>query len=167
MFVPFESLAPTSRLWIYQADRKFSSEEKAIIESKLKLFTDEWAAHGQALRSSFQIAYDQFIILAADEAVQSASGCSIDDSVRFVQEIGSQLEVDFFNRNLIAFKEASGIRLIRLTELKQKLAEGVWSANSLMFNNLVSQKSALETDWVIPSSSSWLSRYIGSEKVAH
>jgi hypothetical protein len=167
MFVPFESLAPTSRLWIYQADRKFSPEEKAIIESKLKLFTDGWAAHGLALRSSFQVAYDQFIILAADEAMQSASGCSIDDSVRFVQDLGSQLKIDFFNRNLIAFKETSGIRLIRLTELKQKFAEGVWNADSLMFNNLISQKSGLDTEWVIPSSSGWLSRYVGSEKVVH
>ena len=167
MFVPFDSLPPTSRLWIYQADRKFSPEERAIIESKLKLFTDGWAAHGHPLRSSFQIAYDQFIILAADEALQTASGCSIDDSVRFVQDLGSQLGVDFFNRNLIAFKEASGIRLIRLTELRQKLAEGAWSASSLTFNNLVNQKSGLETDWVIPSSSSWLSRYVGSEKVIH
>lgn len=167
MFVPFESLPPTSRLWIYQADRKFSANEKAILESQLKLFTDGWAAHGQALHCSFQIAYDQFVILAANEAMQTASGCSIDDSVRFMQQAGKELAIDFFNRNLIAFKIDSGVRLVRLTELKTALAEGIWTAESLTFNNLVSQKSGLETDWVIPSSSSWLSRYIGREKLVH
>ena len=167
MFIPFESLAPASRLWIYQADRKFSPEEKAIIDSQAKLFTDGWAAHGKPLRSSFQAVYDQFLILAADEQVQSASGCSIDDSVRFVQELGVRISIDFFNRNLIAFKDASGIQLIKMSDLKKSFEEGKWSASSLTFNNLVNMKSQLETDWVIPSRSSWLRRYISSEKIAH
>lgn len=167
MFVPFEKLSPTSRLWIYQADRKFSAAEKTILESKLKLFTNGWAAHGQPLRCSFQIAYDQFIILAADESAQNASGCSIDDSVRFVQVLGQEFKIDFFNRSLVAFLTRSEVKLIPLTEVKSAFAQGTWNSETLTFNNLVAEKSRLETDWVISSGASWLKRYVGQEKVAH
>jgi hypothetical protein len=44
----------------------------------------EWAAHGTSLVSSYQLKYNRFIILAVDQDVQSATGCSIDASVEFI-----------------------------------------------------------------------------------
>jgi hypothetical protein len=165
MFVPFESLPPTSRVWIYQSDRKFSVEEQAIIESALKLFTNRWAAHGQPLKASFQIVLEQFVIVAADENYQTPSGCSIDDSVRVMQEISKRIGADLFNRNLIAFKKGSVIETVNLQQLKQKYAEGVWEGSTLTFNNLVNTKQQFETEWVIAASATWLKRFVPGEKV--
>jgi hypothetical protein len=33
-----------------------------------------------------------------NEDIESASGCSIDSSVRFVKSLGAELNIDFFNR---------------------------------------------------------------------
>jgi hypothetical protein len=44
----------------------------------------KWAAHGTSLVSSYQLKYNRFIILAVDQDVQSATGCSIDASVEFI-----------------------------------------------------------------------------------
>ena len=43
------NLADDSRIWIFQANRKFSTEEKDIIISKLKNFIADWNARGDLL----------------------------------------------------------------------------------------------------------------------
>lgn len=166
MFVSFESLPSTSRIWVYQSNRKFTEQEKAIITARLQLFTEKWAAHGHPLRSSYSVRYNQFVLLAADESHTGASGCSIDDAVRTIQEIGNQIGVDFFNRNLVAFKKNEEVQLIPLQELKQKYGEGVWNDTTLTFNNLIQTKHELESKWIILSANTWLRRYVPAEKVA-
>jgi hypothetical protein len=166
MFIPFDKIQSSSRIWVYQSDRKFTEQEKAIISEHLQLFTETWAAHGQPLGASFDIRHDQFIILAADESYTSASGCSIDDSVRTIQQLGQKLGADLFNRNLIAFKIKDSIALIPLSEIRQKYQEGFWNESTLMFNNLIQTKGQLENDWIAPSLNTWLKRYVPVEKVA-
>jgi hypothetical protein len=69
---------------IYQSNRKFSDAEFEI-ETDLQAFLENWAAHGTSLVSSYQLKYNRFIILAVDQDVQTATGCSIDSSVEFIQ----------------------------------------------------------------------------------
>jgi hypothetical protein len=165
MLVPFESLPDHSRLWIYQSSRKFSPLEKEKISNHLIDFVSEWAAHGQPLKSSFQILFDHFIILAADEQHHAASGCSIDDSVRSIKML-EQLGIELFNRDWVAFKKGNEIELIAIHELKEKNKLGIWSKDSLAFNNLISKKGELEKNWIVPAGNTWLKRYLPSEMVS-
>ena len=87
MYVPFENLPLESKIWIYQSNRKFTEEEFALIENDLKTFIDSWAAHGTGLEASYLLKYNRFIILAVNQEVQMATGCSIDKSVEFIQSI--------------------------------------------------------------------------------
>src|SRR5687768_5083641 len=103
MFVSFESLPQTARVWIFQSDRPFEGEELKKAEVKLREFTEEWAVHGTAFETSFSIRFNQFIVLAADESRQNASGCSIDSSVRVLKDIEKLLGIKLFDRNQIAF----------------------------------------------------------------
>jgi hypothetical protein len=43
--------------------------------------------HGTSLESSYQLKYNRFIILAVNQDVQAATGCSIDSSVEFIQSL--------------------------------------------------------------------------------
>ena len=167
MFVPFESMSPTSRVWIYQAGRKLSEHDKTIISGYLKLFTEEWAAHGQPLKASFDIQYDQFIIVTADEGFNAASGCSIDASVRVVKEIEKELQLDLFNRDQVAFKKESEVALVSVRDLKQKYRDGTWNEKTPTFNNLIDVKGQLAEEWIIPAGSTWLKRYLSSETLAN
>jgi hypothetical protein len=45
------------------------------------------AAYGTSLESSYQLKYNRFIILAVNQDVQAATGCSIDSSVEFIQSL--------------------------------------------------------------------------------
>lgn len=165
MFIPFESLPDHARVWIYCSSRKFSQTEKEKIAIHLAEFTKQWAAHNQPLKSSFQILFDHFIVLAADEEYNAASGCSIDDSVRAVKAL-EQLGIELFCRDLAAFKKGDDIELISLRDLKEKYEAGIWSKESLTFNNQVKTKGELEKDWIVPSGSTWLKRYLPREVVA-
>lgn len=160
MFVPFESLADSSRIWIYQTNRKLSPAEKDILSARLFSFTEQWQVHGQPLKTSFKLFYDQFVVLAADEDYNAASGCSIDGSVRVLKELGQQLTIDFFNRNLVAFKKDEEIMLIPLAELKKKNLAGFWNEQTLFFNNLVPSIMALKKEWIVPAGNSWVKRYL-------
>jgi len=166
MFVSFESMEGSSRVWIYQVDKKLSPAQKDILSNALHAFTESWQVHGQPLKTSFAIFYDQFIVLAADEDYNAASGCSIDGSVRVLKELGNNLELDFFNRNLAAFKKDDGVELIALADLKKKNAEGVWNEQTLFFNNLAPSVESLRNNWIVPAGNTWLKRYLSPERVA-
>lgn len=167
MFVPFESLPPSARLWIFQAERKFSASDLTIIASHLQLFTNEWAAHGQPLRASFQVRDDRFIILAVDEDVHQASGCSIDGSTRAIKELGDLLQQDLFKRDIVSFRMGDKIETVALSELKARFNAGEWDENTLTFNTLVADKKHLESDWLLPAGNTWLKRYIVTKEVSH
>ena len=78
MFVKFENLPSHSRVWIYQSNRKFTTQEVEFITEKAILFTNQWTKHGSDLQGSLVIKYNQFLILAVDEGFNNVSGCSID-----------------------------------------------------------------------------------------
>jgi len=165
MFVSFESMAGSSRIWIYQVDKKLTPSQKDILSNALYTFTEAWQVHGEPMKTSFAILYDQFIVLAADEDFNAASGCSIDGSVRILKDLGAELGVDFFNRNLAAFKKDDIVVLIPLAELKKKNAEGVWNEQTLFFNNLAPSVESLRNNWLVPAGNTWLKRYLSTEKV--
>lgn len=162
MFVPFESLPSTARVWVFQSNRPFSSSEVSIIESGLREFAEQWNAHGSPLNSSFRIGHRQFIILAADESRQAASGCSIDGSVRVLKDLEQKLGISLFDRSVVAFKVGDRIETVPLSGLKEKFTSGILNGDTLTFNNLVSTKSELETQWLLPAGSSWVRRYIAN-----
>ncbi len=78
MLVDFKSLPESSRVWIYQANRSFTDDELDQIRKEINVFIADWTAHGADLKASYEIRYKRFLILALDQSLNSASGCSID-----------------------------------------------------------------------------------------
>jgi hypothetical protein len=165
MFVPSQSIAPDSRVWIYQSNRKFTSAESTTIASFLSDFCDEWVAHDQPIKASYEIRYDQFIILFADENFNSTSGCSIDSSVRAIKELEALTGLDLLNRKFVPFLKDNAVFLLDLSRLKQFYAEGMWDEHTLTFDNMVTSKADLETKWIIPAGATWLKRYAHAESL--
>jgi hypothetical protein len=58
--------------------------------------------HITSLVSSYQLKYNRFIILAVDQDVQTATGCSI-DSVEFIQP-EKKYNVDLLDKMNVTFK---------------------------------------------------------------
>lgn len=166
MYLPFDILPEHSRIWIYQASRPLNSSEVTIISDELTAFTNGWSAHGIPLQSSFDIRFNQFVILAADENVQEASGCSIDDSVRKVKQLEQKINVDLFDRKCIAFLKDRDVITVPMNNLKEEYNRGVWDGGTLVFNNVITRKAELKTGWLVPAEITWLKRYLPSETIA-
>ena len=159
MYVPFESLPPESKIWIYQSNRKFSDEEWADIDTDLKVFVDSWAAHGTSLEASYQLQYNRFIILAVNPEVQMATGCSIDKSVEFIQGLEKKYEVDLLDKMNVTFKLGEHIAHKPLIEFKKMAKEKAVSENTIVFNNLVNTIEEWNDNWEVPAGESWHSRF--------
>jgi len=160
MFVPFDVLEDSARVWIYQSERKFTETEKNTISQTLSSFTQQWAAHGNPLKNSFTILYDQFIVLAADENFNEASGCSIDSSVHVMKAMDEQYSLGLFDRTQVAFLKNSVVMTMKLSELPVGLTENTWQQETLTFNNLITTKGELGTRWIVPAGETWLKRYL-------
>lgn len=160
MFVPFDLLEDSARVWIYQSVRKFTETEKNAISQTLSSFTQQWAAHGSPLKTSFTILYEQFIVLAADENFNEASGCSIDSSVHVMKAMDEQYSLGLFDRTQVAFLKSGIVVMMKLSELPGRLAENTWQQDTLTFNNLVTIKGELGTRWIVPAGETWLKRYL-------
>lgn len=160
MLIPINQLPPSTRAWIYQANRMLSSIEVEIIKSALTEFCQQWAAHGQALESNFEIRENRFVILLVNEESHAASGCSIDGSVRVMKELQQQLGIDFFDRTQVPFWIENRIQTFATTQLKEAFATGQITNQSITFNTLAATKSELEQSWKIPVEKSWLAKYL-------
>ncbi len=159
MYIPFESLPLESRIWIYQSNRKFSDEELAEIESDLKLFLENWTAHGSPLEASYQLKYNRFIILAVNQDAQQVTGCSIDASVTFIQNLEQKYNVDLLDKMNVTFKQGEFITHKTLIDFKKLAKDKSVSENTVVFNNLVNTIEEWQDNWEVPASDSWHSRF--------
>jgi hypothetical protein len=159
MYVPFETLPEESRIWIYQSNRKFSDEEISEIEESLKSFLENWTAHGAGLEASFQIKYNRFIIIAINQGVQAATGCSIDASVQYIQALEQKFGVDLLDKMNVTFKSGEHIAHKTLIEFKKMAKEKSVSGNTIVFNNLVNTVGEWQEYWEVPAAESWHSRF--------
>jgi len=116
----FPQLPDTSRVWMYVSDRLFDATESNYIQDALSDFTqNKWATHGTKLMASGSVLMNQLVVLAVDEEVMNASGCSIDSSVRLMKQLGSELQVDFFNRLFVLVSNETEIKRVHIQDLNQ------------------------------------------------
>jgi hypothetical protein len=139
------------RIWIYPCDRKLSEKEKSELSAKLEHFVKNvWAAHNVKLKAAYQIPYDHFIILSVDQEEVTASGCSIDSSVHFMQQIQKEYGLDFFNRQRMMYLKEGEIKSCTLSEIKDLHRSGELTEDTEVFNNTVSDSLAMQRSWKQP-----------------
>jgi hypothetical protein len=160
MFAEYKNLPNNSRVWIYQSNREFTIIEIEFIATKAEEFINSWTRHGDNLKGSFTIKYNQFLILAVDESFKNVSGCSIDSSVRFIQELESELQIDLMDKMNITFKEGEDINLVKLSDFQRFAKERKVTQETIVFNNMVNTKEDFEKNWEIPVKKSWHKRFL-------
>ncbi|MEC7262963.1 MAG: ABC transporter ATPase [Bacteroidota bacterium] len=160
MLVDFNELPDHSRIWIYQSNRSFTESELQEIEQSMSEFLKQWTAHGSDLHAGFEIKYNRFIIVGLDQTNASASGCSIDASVHFIQMLEKKFQVELMDRMNVSFKQGEFIAYKPLMDFKKMAKAKAVSANTIVFNNLVATKQEYLENWEVPASESWHSRFV-------
>ena len=159
MFVPFEEMPKSARIWIYQANRKMTHDEVATANELLTSFVENWAAHSTPLKASYQLKYSRFIILAVDQEYHAASGCSIDASVKIIQDLEQKFGIDLLDKMNVTYKTGEFIAHKSLIDFKKMAKEKAVNANTIVFNNLVNTIEEFEEFWEVPAGESWHSRF--------
>lgn len=138
----FPQFSPNSKVWIYTADRDLTAQDLNEIDAAMNLFLPEWAAHGNALFGGYAVERNRFLILVVDEVQATASGCSIDTSVRFIKELGAKIGVDFFNRMNMVIEEGTNQKIVHIGDLKEY-------PEAFVFNPMITNLADLRDNWRI------------------
>ncbi|GAB4489278.1 MAG: hypothetical protein OHK0019_06630 [Saprospiraceae bacterium] len=154
------AFAPESRVWIYTTNRPLTEAETSRAQQALDAFARQWTAHNQALQAKAEVFQNQFVILMVDETRAGASGCSIDKSVHFLEGLGQEIGVDFFERMRFAWVENGEMQFGNRAEFSSKVAEGKISEGTLVVNTLAQTKRDLEEKWLLPFGKSWHRRLV-------
>lgn len=160
MLVDFNTLPDTARIWIYQASRSFTPDELEAINAELKDFVAHWTAHGNDLKAGFEIRYKRFLVIALDQSGQAATGCSIDASVHFIQQLENKYNVELLDKMNVSYKQGEFVAYKTLLEFKAMAKQKAISKNTIVFNNLVATKSEYKEHWEVPVSESWHARFV-------
>lgn len=160
MIVEFNTLPETSKVWIYQANRSFTEDELSEIKTKLIGFLGRWSTHGKDLESSFEIKYKRFIIIALNQEINDASGCSIDDSVALIQQLEKDYNVDLLDKMNVSYKQGEFVAYKSLKDFRKMAKDKAVSKNTIVFNNLVTNIAEYKENWEVPASESWHNRFL-------
>jgi hypothetical protein len=159
MFVSFDQLPDSARIWIYQASRPLTAAEVNGLQPALAQFAEAWTSHGRSLQASAAVLHQQFLIIGLNEAVADASGCSIDASVRFVREVEQQLGVELLEKSRLAFLIDGRVQLLGRLAVKQAVADGTLTPETLYFDTTIAQRAQLQQAWPAPAATTWLAKY--------
>lgn len=151
-----KDFADNSRVWVYQSTRPFNEQQVKEVNEQLNQFYTQWMAHGAPVKGWAEVLLGRFIIIMADETDVAVTGCSTDASVRLIKSIERQYETTLFDRLSITFLVKGKAEVLPLNQVQVAIDKGFIDENTLMFNNLVSNKAELENNWLQPLKESWL-----------
>ncbi|MGB0166750.1 MAG: hypothetical protein ACPF8V_07850 [Luteibaculum sp.] len=148
-------LPDQAKLWFYLADRPLSQQEEQRLRKHLTDFVGAWKAHGKELSAGFELLNHQVVVIGVDESAQVATGCSIDGQVRFMQQMGTEFGIDFFNRKLMAYESAEGIKVQSFDAVNALISQGMLSSDTLVLDHMAKNLGSFRNFGLLPLSDSW------------
>ncbi|MBC9812607.1 hypothetical protein H9Y05_09005 [Crocinitomicaceae bacterium CZZ-1] len=137
----FEHLPDSSKIWIYQNQGAIPQEVQKAIQAKLDVFVRQWAAHKVQLYGASAILEDYFIVLAVDENMTAASGCSIDSSVHFIKELEKEFNLRLFDRLHVLIEENGEKKIVHFSDVSKH-------KGATFFDPMVTCLGELRTTWM-------------------
>jgi hypothetical protein len=112
------------------------------------------------LKAGYEIKYKRFLIIGLDQSGQAATGCSIDASVHFIQNLETTYNVELLDKMNVSYKQGEFVAYKTLLEFKAMAKQKAVSKNTIVFNNLVATKGEYLENWEVPASESWHARFV-------
>ena len=150
----------STRVWVYQADRPFTPTESVQLKEIVDRFAQHWASHNRQLRAHGDLLHGRFILLMVDENQADASGCSIDKSVHFLQQVETEFGVGLFDRMTFTWMDEGEVKAADSMEFARLYQAGEINDQTLVFDNLVKTKGELDEKWLRPLAQSWHKRFV-------
>jgi len=149
-----------ARTWVYKTARVLSAAEQRMVRDLGANFTGSWAAHGAELDATVDVLFDRFVVIAVDQDQALASGCSIDKSVGFIKQLELDLNLTLTDRMITIYEQADKLSSFRLEELPELLKQGAITADTIVYDDLVTTAGDLRKRFRVPLHESWMERYL-------
>lgn len=157
--IAFNELPDSSRLWIFNADRRLSESERAELRSQLGAFTESWAAHRKDLTAGFEVRDGMFILIGVDESKLPPSGCSIDSMVGALRMIGTRMGIELVDSPDISYRDAGGVHAVTRDQFQKLARDGNVDSSTMVFDRTISRLGDLRSGkWEIPAGGAWHGR---------
>lgn len=161
MFVPFETLPKTSKVWIYPSLQALTPHQESIVMEQTHKFVDEWLSHGAPVTASFTVLEHRFLVIAADESTAGPSGCSIDSQVHFVQKLESAIHQTLTEKGQIpVISEEGTIEFWPLDPFRKHISEGLLPSNRFFYDISVQTVSDLREHFKLKIVEGWPKRFL-------
>jgi hypothetical protein len=160
MFVDYTSISNDAKVWVYPSSRKFYPTEIEEIEQKVKQFVESWKPEDENFKVSYQLLYNRFIILVADDTETSLTNADMDASVSFILQLQETYKVELLDKMNACFKQGEYVQYKDLKDFKKLLKNKAVTAKTIIFDNLINNKEDLENFWEITIENSWYNRYL-------
>jgi hypothetical protein len=144
------SFPSSSKVMIYASARVLDQTEQIWLAEQCDVFTAKWNTHGKAMQATSIILYDRFLCIIVNDSITAPSGCSIDSNVRFVKQIGMELNIDFFNRLNIWTSQNDQLEKVHFTSLP------ALPDHTFIFETQVENLGKLRNAWPVEKSKSLL-----------
>lgn len=154
MYVSFDSLVDSSRLWVYGSDTVLTNTQQEYITKQLISFLENWEYHQKKLTASFKIFENRFLIVALDDSEHGVGGCSMDGLQRLVQSFERELSISLMNRLNVFCKMDGDIQCIPSFKL------GAIANSSTLFYDLTILKKGEIESFLKPISEGWCSHLV-------
>ncbi|MFT3886099.1 MAG: hypothetical protein QM724_11935 [Flavobacteriales bacterium] len=156
------SMPAHARVWVYKSARAFTPAERAAINEQGAAFVAGWSAHDLPLDAWAGTVGDHFLVIAVDQEQAAASGCGIDKSVRFVQELERGLGLRLTDRMVVLYEAGDQVKAGTVEELPALLERGALTGDTLVYDDLVATKGDLDARFRVPLRATWMARYLRS-----
>lgn len=149
-----------SRVWMYKSAFAFTPAQLAAINKQGQAFANSWVSHGDEVRAAFGVLNDHFVIISADLADMVICGGSVDGSIQFIKRLEAEMGLSLTDRMVVLYEKDGAIRSCRVPEVGDLLKTGEITADTIVFDDLVSTKADLDARFRTPLRNTWMARYL-------
>ncbi|CAN5511771.1 hypothetical protein BH11BAC2_BH11BAC2_18350 [soil metagenome] len=159
MNATFSDLSPSSRIWIFQTSRSLRNDEQELIIPLVENFLETWTAHKATLKAGVEMLHDSFLVIGVDETISGASGCSIDKLHHFIIGLEKMIQVKFFDRFRVIYREGDAVKNLSVKEFEEEVKSGKFQPTQKVFNPMIEKVEELKENFEVPVFETWLNRY--------
>lgn len=161
MYIPFNEIDGSARVWIYPADRSFSVEETEVLRSRIQQFATNWLSHQRPVQGTGEVIELRFIVLAANESFTDVSGCSIDSSVKFIRELEAEIGVNLFDRTQMYFQDSEkAVQAIDFRKIQEAFDSGLIQENTPVFSLQINEMNTFRNGFSSPFKATPYARFV-------
>jgi hypothetical protein len=155
--VPFESLPPDARVWVFASDAPLIGATADRLLATVDRFLEQWKAHGAPLRAAREWREDRFLVVGIDPTVEQASGCSIDGLFRALRELEQVIGSRLVGGGRIFYRTGDGsVAVAPRDELDALAARGDVTRQTPVFDLSLTSLAAWRERFEIPAGALYL-----------